>query len=251
VRAIESRAYQNGRDDTVFGGLGRDVVVGGAGNDMLDGNQQDDLIFGDQIFLLRRVVETIVTVSRPRTRPRCRTSQPPLPDALRRPPVQPQRPDGLRDHRRREHQRRPAAHGRRGRQADGAELPRSGQLRIAGSPQLDSAPWWAEYVVLFDDDFADADEFHSFPVDAGKKGAGSFGNDYIAGGPDNDLVFGQLGNDTIQGDGGSWTPSRGRSTTPRDRAQLDQDHPPRQRLAHARRLRNQRPHGRARLRLRR
>ena len=28
------------------------------------------------------------------------------------------------------------------------------------------------------------------------------GNDYIAGGPANDLLFGQLGNDTIQGDGG-------------------------------------------------
>src|SRR5262249_52911395 len=29
----------------------------------------------------------------------------------------------------------------------------------------------------------------------------SFGNDYIAGGPGDDMIFGQLGNDVIQGDG--------------------------------------------------
>jgi Ca2+-binding RTX toxin-like protein len=29
----------------------------------------------------------------------------------------------------------------------------------------------------------------------------SFGNDYLAGGPDHDMLFGQLGDDTIQGDG--------------------------------------------------
>ena len=33
-------------------------------------------------------------------------------------------------------------------------------------------------------------------------GAGSFGNDYIAGGAADDVLFGQLGNDIIQGDGG-------------------------------------------------
>ncbi len=30
VREIESRAYQNGNDDIVFGNVGRDVIVGGA-----------------------------------------------------------------------------------------------------------------------------------------------------------------------------------------------------------------------------
>src|ERR1051325_2308011 len=30
---------------------------------------------------------------------------------------------------------------------------------------------------------------------------GTFGNDYIAGGPDNDHIFGEMGDDVIQGDG--------------------------------------------------
>jgi Ca2+-binding RTX toxin-like protein len=38
-------------------------------------------------------------------------------------------------------------------------------------------------------------------VDPNAHWAGSFGNDYLAGGPQSDLVFGELGNDTIQGDG--------------------------------------------------
>jgi len=36
VRGIESRAYQNGGDDTINGNLGRDVIVGGAGHDMAE-----------------------------------------------------------------------------------------------------------------------------------------------------------------------------------------------------------------------
>jgi Ca2+-binding RTX toxin-like protein len=38
-------------------------------------------------------------------------------------------------------------------------------------------------------------------MDTGTVGAGSFGNDYLAGGAGSDYVFGQLGNDVIQGDG--------------------------------------------------
>ena len=57
VRGIESRAFQNGGDDTINGNLGRDLLVGGAGDDMADGDEQDDMVFGDNIFLLRRVGE--------------------------------------------------------------------------------------------------------------------------------------------------------------------------------------------------
>jgi hypothetical protein len=57
VRAVESRAFQNGGNDTTNGDLGRDLIVGGAGDDLGDGDEQDDLLFGDNIFLLRRVVE--------------------------------------------------------------------------------------------------------------------------------------------------------------------------------------------------
>ena len=182
MRAIESRAYQNGRDDTVFGGLGRDVLVGGAGNDMLDGNEQDDLIFGDQIFLLRRVVETIVNGV-----PATNTTTLQDITSLRFQTLC----GGLLYSR----SDRTACGITGGENTSGVLLifvdafgkPIARNFRDpdssgTGTPQLDSAPWWAEYLVLFDNDFADPDEFHSFTVDAGKKGAGSFGNDYLAGG---------------------------------------------------------------------
>ena len=54
--------------------------------------------------------------------------------------------------------------------------------------------WWAEYQI----DYAD---LHTFSMNDGLSGVGSFGNDYIAGGAGNDEIFGQLGNDVIQGDG--------------------------------------------------
>jgi len=191
VRRIESRAYQNGNDDTVFGGYGRDVIVGGAGNDMLDGMEQDDLVFGDQVFLNRRVVETGQTditaqgdITSGRFETLCggllytRSDQPtnvcpgdPVPNA-----------------------------------------DTSGKLLVdgvwrdfrdpdSGPGGIDAFPWWAEYAV----NFSDGDpthHFHDLTTDLGNAGASSFGNDYIAGGPGNDLLFGQLGNDTIQGDGG-------------------------------------------------
>jgi hypothetical protein len=40
-----------------------------------------------------------------------------------------------------------------------------------------------------------------FDHDDGAANGGNFGNDYIAGGADDDIIFGQLGDDTIQGDG--------------------------------------------------
>ena len=56
---IESRAYQNGGDDTIFGNLGRDVDR--RRRRQRHGStatRQDDLVFGDHVFLIRRVVET-------------------------------------------------------------------------------------------------------------------------------------------------------------------------------------------------
>src|SRR5262249_49221429 len=52
-------------------------------------------------------------------------------------------------------------------------------------------PSWAEWLIV--------NMFHTAALEATPDG--SFGNDYIAGGPKNDVIFGQLGNDTIQGDG--------------------------------------------------
>src|SRR4029079_1280774 len=39
------------------------------------------------------------------------------------------------------------------------------------------------------------------PADPLGRGLGSFGNDYLAGGAANDLVFGQMGDDILMGDG--------------------------------------------------
>ena len=70
----------------------------------------------------------------------------------------------------------------------------SGQLLITGVAQayrsLDGVPEWALYVV--------SDLHHSV---ADQTANTSYGNDYIAGGAGDDVIFGQLGNDTIQGDG--------------------------------------------------
>ncbi len=66
----------------------------------------------------------------------------------------------------------------------------SGALLVDNQPRdyrdPDTAPWWAEYLI----DYA---AWHSFAFDDGPSGAGSWGNDYLAGGAHHDLVFGQLG----------------------------------------------------------
>src|SRR5262249_25929067 len=52
-------------------------------------------------------------------------------------------------------------------------------------------PQWAEYEIL--------NLFHS--TNPAISPAGSWGDDYIAGGPNDDEIFAQLGNDVVQGDG--------------------------------------------------
>ena len=180
VRQIVSRAFQNGGDDSIFGGTGRDTIIAGAGHDLADGDEQDDLLFGDNAFLVRRIGDT----TSGRFQALCGTllySRTDLPNACG---------------------------GAVGQDTSGVLLvngvpqsfrdPDSG----AGAGNIDTAPWWAEYLVAFDDDFADADQFHTFAVDRGTAGARSFGNDYLAGGANNDLLFGQMGDDVVQGDGG-------------------------------------------------
>ncbi len=52
-------------------------------------------------------------------------------------------------------------------------------------------PHWAEYLIVA--------LFHSFALQADQQNR--YGKDYIAGGGQHDVIFGQLGDDTIQGDG--------------------------------------------------
>ncbi|HZI44291.1 MAG TPA: calcium-binding protein, partial [Ilumatobacter sp.] len=183
---------QNGGDDTINGDEGRDLLIGGAGHDLADGDAQDDMVFGDNAFLDRtdRIVEGdfptetdydgVTNITSGRFQTLCGD-------------LMYSRTD------------RPNACG------NIVTADNSGQLLVNGvwrnyrdpdSPGVvDSHPWWAEYLVFFDLDVTDDDEFHTFDVDSGIKGADSWGNDYLAGGAHHDLVFGQMGDDVVMGDG--------------------------------------------------
>jgi Ca2+-binding RTX toxin-like protein len=208
IRRIESRAYQNGNDDEIFGNDGRDVIISGAGHDLSDGDERDDMLFGDNAFLLRRVVEPtfpaatdysgVLNTDSGRFQALCGS-------------LMYSRTDRAND----------CGFGN----PVGEDT--SGQLLVNGdwlpyrdpdSSGLDSHPWWSEYLVDFDDENL-SHQFHSFdvqlsvenPSDPQAKGLGSFGNDYLAGSESHDLLFGQMGNDVIQGDGGIETALAGTS----------------------------------------
>ncbi|MCA8884705.1 MAG: hypothetical protein KDA50_13305 [Rhodobacteraceae bacterium] len=66
----------------------------------------------------------------------------------------------------------------------------AGEVMVTGSvyDDPDGTPDWAEFDITFEDN-------------TDTTTAGFYGDDYIAGGTDNDMIFGQLGDDVIQGDG--------------------------------------------------
>jgi len=68
-----------------------------------------------------------------------------------------------------------------------------GNADVTSAPQLDPAgsPDWADWRITLLD--------HSLAVQTANDN--TFGNDQIAGGADDDMIFGQLGDDVIQGDG--------------------------------------------------
>ncbi|HET9217470.1 MAG TPA: Calx-beta domain-containing protein, partial [Terriglobia bacterium] len=169
ILAIYSQGLQNGDDDVVFGNLGRDVLIGGAGNDMLDGDEADDLLLGDNVTSLTRQGGADGSTADDTESLRFQTLSGTL------------------------------LYSRTDRGLAGVNADNSGQLLTDGTARKfrdpDGAPWWAEYTV----DYA---ELHTFAFDEGLDGVGSFGNDYLAGGQNNDLIFGQLGHDVVQGDGG-------------------------------------------------
>ena len=173
---IESREYQNGGDDVIFGNVGRDVIVGGAGNDLLDGGEQDDLLFGDNVWIER----TLGDFTSPRFQTLCGTLLYSRSDRTNACPF-----------------------------GNPVTADNSGTLLTDGTPRTyrdpDGAPWWAEYDVAaapvggFTPQISGL--FQNFQMDEGSQGAGSFGNDYIAGNQAHDMIFGQLGRDIVQGDG--------------------------------------------------
>ena len=195
IRRIESRNFQSGGDDVIFGGIGRDTIVAGAGNDMADGDEADDMIFGDNAFLVRRVVEVLVN-GIPQTNVTTLQDTTSAHFQALCGALLYSRTDRSND-----------CGGVVGTDSSGVLLVNGVAMKYRDpdsgfAGDLDLAPWWAEYLVAFDPDYTDADELHAFDVQAGAKGANSFGNDYLAGGAQHDVLFGQMGDDVVQGDGG-------------------------------------------------
>jgi len=79
----------------------------------------------------------------------------------------------------------------------GEDAENDGLALVTGDSQSDPNQVHARNIVLYDSShYPDAD---------------TFGNDLIAGGADDDVVFGQLGNDTLHGDG--WISDPGLTAT--------------------------------------
>jgi len=183
VLEINSAELQNGGDDIIYGDDIPDILIGGAGNDMIDGREDDDLIFGDNVYLTRRGpagdpnllddIESLRFQTLAGTLMYSRTDRE-LPDGID--PLyayDASGPDSLTEY-------------------------TSGRLLTDGVARNYRDPtgpeWWAEYEIEYA-------SLHTFSMNDGLTGVGSFGNDYLAGGAGNDEIFGQLGHDVIQGDG--------------------------------------------------
>ncbi len=162
---IISRDLTLGGEDIVQGHEQEDILIGGAAGDSIDGDAGDDLIFGDAVRLERRAGDI--------TNPRFQTllgsviyGRSDLTEA-----------------------------------AMGAPVPladQSGQALVDGiwrdwRNQGGGAPQWAAFEIV--------ELYHSDDIATGLSLAGSFGDDYIAGGAANDMIFAQLGDDVVQGDG--------------------------------------------------
>lgn len=186
ILQINALNPQNGADDIIYGTAIADVLIGGSGHDMLDGREGDDLIFGDMVSLTRMAGEDGVIIDGNLLDDILNARFQTLAGTLIYARTDRDLPDGV----------DPLyAYG------DGeGQTPLSGETagrlltdglmrdyRDPNGPQ-----WWAEYEI----DYA---QYHTFEIDSGEAGVGSFGNDYIAGGAGHDTLFGQLGNDVIQG----------------------------------------------------
>ena len=156
-----------GGNDTIYGGDGEDILIGGTGNDAIDGGANDDLIFGDAVQLQRR--DVIPGVTGDITNPRFQTLKGTQIYDTANATLGNAMNDGN-------------AQSYRELDGDGAAVP-GGTF----------APDWAEYRIV--------NLYESYAIQAATGNPQIYGNDYIAGGPADDTIFGQLGNDAIQGDG--------------------------------------------------
>jgi Ca2+-binding RTX toxin-like protein len=199
---VFSRDLTIGGVDILQGHLDDDVIVGGAGgtahdndggpiaanlDDFIDGDEGDDFIFGDAVKLFRRDIDpttipaaAILNPRFPVLRGQVIYSRTELGEGIQGFPTG----DGVDD--------RPAADA-----AGEALVLRDIDGNVIEHPYRDldliDVPAWAEFLIR--------ELYHDDEIEDGGHLAGSFGDDYIAGGADQDVIFGQLGHDTIQGDG--------------------------------------------------
>lgn len=192
TKRIEIRSLSiNGGSDYILGGPGDDVLIGGMGSDTIDGQEGNDLIFGDNAVenldytallmgagtkQLLQVVEPAVVITFTHYAQgymQTNHTDNSLTDLLRGLSlIMPWLPTE---------------------ELDMNELKNVVVIRYKGTQQPvpqylsivyaedSSAPWWAKLPLM---------------LKAGSLGA----DDYLAGGPGNDAIYGQGGDDTIQGD---------------------------------------------------
>jgi Ca2+-binding RTX toxin-like protein len=186
-RWIISRHLTLGGSSIIEAMEGDDIAIGGARGDFIDGGYGRDLIFGDAVELFRRDINVNAIPLAAITNPRFQAllgqviySRNDIPAALQ----------GL--------AALPADQYDVGKVLVDRE---ARVLRYLGDTigDLTLLPDWAEYQII--------NLFHSFAIEAQEdpeivaKFKNSFGDDYIAGGPGENMIFGQLGDDIIQGNG--------------------------------------------------
>ncbi len=157
-----------GGTDVLLGQDDDDIVIGGSFDDMLDGGSDRDMVFGNNVTLKRTGGLDV------NTNPRFRT--------LAGEEIYATGIDQLGDL-------------LINRSADRST--EYGDPNWAGLP-----PFWGDFVITVHDGMTtwagvplDQDELDEDKLDR------TYGNNFIAGGPHDDMIFGQRGDDTIQGDG--------------------------------------------------
>jgi len=168
---VISRDMNLGGVDILEGHDDDDILIGGAGGnsigDYIDGDTGDDLIFGDAVRLFRR--DIIVGSLGDITNPRFQT---------------------LEEDHIYERSDLDSVGG-----DDSGDALVDGIWRDVRNQDGTEVAAWNEYLIV--------ELYHSQSIETGSVIGveTSFGDDYIAGGADHDVIFGQLGDDTIQGDG--------------------------------------------------
>jgi len=195
---VISRDLNLGGVDILEGQADDDILIGGAGGnsigDYIDGDTGDDLIFGDAVRLERRdtTVDSLGDITNLRFQTLLgqviysRTDVPVTAQGISTLPGADQSGQALVD----------------------------GMWRDSRNQDGSQVAAWNEYLIV--------ELYHSQKIEAGLLDGleTSFGDDYIAGGANHDVIFGQLGDDIVQGDGsiegavGAETVTENRVTNP-------------------------------------